>query len=103
MVRRTRPQMCNCTSGNLEHPGSFHSRLAMTTTSSLQRLVDLGLEPGVEIRRCDRTDQLVDDRAFAADNEGLGHAIDAPFDRGAAGVVDADNVERIAGPAHHGP
>jgi hypothetical protein len=25
MVRGTRPQMCNCTSGNLEIPGSFVS------------------------------------------------------------------------------
>jgi len=25
MVRRTRPQMCNCTSGNLEIPGSMRS------------------------------------------------------------------------------
>src|SRR6266513_5564906 len=25
MVRRTRPQMCNCTSGNLEIPGSRRS------------------------------------------------------------------------------
>ncbi len=30
MVRRTRPQMCNCTSGNLEIPGSRVARPGMT-------------------------------------------------------------------------
>src|SRR6266403_3716642 len=30
MVRRTRPQMCNCTSGNLEIPGSHFARPGMT-------------------------------------------------------------------------
>src|SRR5437667_10805006 len=97
MVRRTRPGISSF------RVRSFHSRLGMTTTSSLQRLVDLGLEHGVEIRRRDRTNQLVDDGAFAADNEGLEHAIDAPFDRGAAVVVDADNAERIAVAAEKAP
>src|SRR5258708_17812396 len=34
MVRRTRPQMCNCTSGNLEIPGSRFARPGMTTTET---------------------------------------------------------------------
>src|SRR5664279_2884584 len=64
--------------------------------SRLQRLVDLDLEHGVDIFRSHRADHLVDDGAFAADDEGLGHAIDAPFDRGAAVAVDADHAVRIA-------
>src|SRR5438876_4639938 len=34
MVRRTRPQMCNCTSGNLEIPGSRFARPGMTLKDS---------------------------------------------------------------------
>src|SRR5437899_12816989 len=93
MVRRTRPGISSF------RVRSFHSRPGMTTTSSLQRLVDLGLEHGVEICRGDRSDQLVDDGAFAADHKSLGHAIDPPFDRGAAVAVDADTAQRIAVPA----
>src|SRR5260370_30607659 len=35
MVRRTRPQMCNCTSGNLEIPGSRFARPGMTEQLSV--------------------------------------------------------------------
>src|ERR1700742_403646 len=59
-------------------------------------LVDLGAKDGVDVVRRYRADQLVDDGAFAADDEGFGHAIDAPFDRGAAVGVDADDAEGIA-------
>src|SRR5260370_31116263 len=76
---------------------------AAASAPRLQRLVDLGLKHGVEIRRGDRADQLVDDRAFAADHKRLGHAIDPPFDRGAAVAVDADNAERIAVTAEKAP
>src|SRR5437879_13850673 len=68
----------------------------MTTMSSLQRLVDLGFEHSIDIFRGDRPDQLVDDRSLAPDDKRLGHPINAPFDRGAAVAVDADNAERIA-------
>ncbi len=69
----------------------------------LQRLVDLDPEHGVDIVRRDRADHLVDDGAFAPDDEGLRHAIDAPFDRGAAVGVDADDAERIAVAAEEAP
>src|SRR6202042_1737485 len=41
-------------------------------------------------------DQLVHNGAFAPDDESFRHAIDAPFDRGAAVGIDADNAERVA-------
>src|ERR1700694_800677 len=51
MVRRTRPQMCNCTSGNLEIPGSFRfaTRPGMTKDLSdigepRRALVDIGAQ-----------------------------------------------------------
>ena len=44
----------------------------------------------------DRPDVLVDDLALAIDDERLGHAVDAPLDRRAAGAVGADGRERIA-------
>src|SRR5262249_47683757 len=69
----------------------------------LERLVDLGSHDAVEIVRRDRADQLVEDLAVAADDEGFGHAIDAPFDRGAAVAVDADDGERIAVTAEEAP
>src|SRR6266851_600593 len=72
-------------------------------TSRLQRLVDLSLQHRVEILRRDRSDQLVDDGPLAADDEGLRHAIDAPFDRGAAVAIDADDAERIAVAAEETP
>ena len=68
-----------------------------------QRLVDLGSEHVVEIRRRDWADHLVDDGAFASDHEGLGHPIDAPFDRSAAVAIDADKAERIAVAAEKAP
>src|SRR4051812_16333879 len=40
-----------------------------------QRLLDLGLEHGIEIGRRDRADQLVGDPAVATDQERLGHAV----------------------------
>src|SRR5882757_6827495 len=70
----------------------------MTTRlfARLQRLLDLGLEHAVDVVRRHRADQLVDDCAFAPDHKRLWHAVDAPFDRGAAVAVDADDAERIA-------
>src|SRR3954471_5588561 len=62
----------------------------------LQRLLDLGLEHAVDILRRHRADQLVDNGAVAADHEGFRHAVDAPFDRGAAVGVDPDHAERVA-------
>src|SRR6202035_1749005 len=41
MVRRTRPQMCNCTSGNLEIPGPRFTRPGMTA-STLLLLLQIG-------------------------------------------------------------
>ena len=46
--------------------------------------------------RRDRADVLVDDLALAVDDEGLGHAGDAPLDRRAPVGVDAHRSERIA-------
>src|SRR3984885_11312215 len=66
------------------------------STPRLQRLVDLGLQHAVDIVRRHRADQLEDDSALAADDERLRHAVDAPFDRGAAVAVDADEAERVA-------
>src|SRR5450755_1395681 len=39
MVRRTRPQMCNCTSGTLEIPGSRFARPGMTAPNHRARNV----------------------------------------------------------------
>src|SRR4029077_962652 len=64
-----------------------------------QRLLDLGLEYAFEICLGDRPDQLVGDLAVAADQEGLRHAVDAPFHRSAAVAVGAGRRERIAVPA----
>src|ERR1700687_6120761 len=61
-----------------------------------QCLVDLDLEHSFDIFRRHRADHLVDDGAVAADHKSLRHAIDAPFDRGAAVAVDTDDAERIA-------
>ena len=44
----------------------------------------------------DRADVLVDDLTPAVDDKRLGHAVDAPFDGGAAVGIDADRGERIA-------
>src|SRR3984885_10370271 len=66
------------------------------STPRLQCLVDFGAQFGVDVIRGNRADHLVDDGALASDDEGLGYAIDAPFNRGAAVAVDADNSERIA-------
>src|SRR5207302_9257966 len=43
-----------------------------------------------------RADELVGDAAVAADHEALRHAVDTPFDRGAAVLVGARRRERIA-------
>src|SRR5215831_3879831 len=72
-------------------------------TSRLQRLLDLRLQHAVEIVRRDGPHQLVEDRALAADDKGLRHAIDAPFDRGAAISVDADCAEWVAVAAEEAP
>src|SRR6476646_9956581 len=68
----------------------------LRSRSCFQRLLDLGLEYAVDILRRHRPDHLVDDGAFPADHKRLGYAIDAPFDRGAAVAVDADDAERVA-------
>src|SRR5712672_3055096 len=75
----------------------------LSSRSSLQRLFDLDLEHAVEIGRSHRSDHLVDDSALAPDHKGLGYAVDAPFDRGAAVAVDADDAERIAVAAEETP
>src|SRR4051812_21061149 len=66
------------------------------TAGLTQRLVDLGLEHAFKIRWRHRPDHLVDDGALAPDDERFRHAVDAPFDRGAAVAVDADHAERIS-------
>src|SRR6267378_5933431 len=71
--------------------------------SRLQRFFDFDLEDGVDVVGGDRADHLVDNGAFATDHEGLRHAIDTPFDRGAAVAIDADNAERIAVAAEEAP
>src|SRR6266849_5306240 len=58
MVRRTRPQMCNCTSGNLEIPGSHLSMRPGMTVS-----------PPEGRRRIAPGDEFRDDKAFAASPE----------------------------------
>src|ERR1700712_3025531 len=72
-------------------------------TSRRQRLFQLRLEHALEIRRGYRADHLVEDGAFAADHKRLRHAIDAPFDRGAAVAVDPDKAERVAVAAEKAP
>ena len=42
-------------------------------------------------------------RASLADHEGFRHAVDAPFDRGAAALVGAGGGERIAVAAEEAP
>src|ERR1700682_3698497 len=76
---------------------------SMTSRPRLQRLLDFDLEHGVDVVGCDRADHLVDDGAFAPDHEGLRHAIDTPFDRGAAVAIDADDAERIVVAAEEAP
>ena len=68
----------------------------MCLRSGLQGLLDLGLQHGADILRGHGPDQLVGDLAVTPDDEGLGHAVDAPFDRGAAVAVGADDAERVA-------
>src|SRR4051812_17435806 len=71
--------------------------------SRFQRLVDFDLEHTLKVRRRDRADHLVEYRALAADDKRLGHAVDAPFDRGAAVAVDTDEAERVAVAAEKAP
>src|ERR1700733_10012990 len=73
------------------------------STPRLQCLVDFGAQFGVDVIRGNRADHLVDDGALASDDEGLGHAIDPPFDRSAAVAIDADNAERVAVAAEEAP
>ena len=73
------------------------------TTLRRERLLDLGLDDRVEILRRDRSHELVGDAAVAADDESFRHAINAPFDRGAAVLVGADGGERIAIAAEKAP
>ena len=62
-----------------------------------------GLSDRVEIIRRDRSDELVGDAAVAADDECFRHAVNAPFDRGAAVAVGAGGGERIAVAAEKAP
>src|SRR3954454_13904659 len=78
------------------HSGPTPRGVSRNDGSGFQRLVDLGAEHAVEILSRHRADQLERDFAVAADHEGFGYAIDAPFDRAAAVAVTADDVERIA-------
>ena len=71
--------------------------------SGRQRLLDRGLDRGFEILRGDRPDQLVGDAAVASDHECFRHAVNAPFDGGAAVRVGADRHERIAVLADEAP
>ena len=75
----------------------------LSATTPRERLLDLGLDDRVEILRRDRSHELVGDAAVAADDESFRHAIDAPFDRGAAVLVGADGGERIAIAAEKAP
>ncbi len=75
----------------------------LATAPRLQRLLHLRQQHRPVILRRDRADQLVDDGAFRADDERLGHAIDAPLDRGAAVGVGADAAERVAVAAEEAP
>src|SRR5258706_13334072 len=61
-----------------------------------QRFLDLGLDDLFQVLRRDRPDHLVGDLAVAADDESLRHAVDAPFDCGAAADVRARGDEGIA-------
>src|ERR1700704_1280278 len=83
------PESRTSGSGPSDHPG-------MTATPSLQRLVDFDLEHDVDIGCRHRADHLVDNGALAADDEGLRHAVNPPFDPGAAVAVDTDNSVRVA-------
>ena len=62
----------------------IHVASARTITLARHCLRNFRLERADEILGGDRPDQLVGDAAVAPDREGLGHAIDAPVDRGAA-------------------
>src|SRR5437667_45067 len=64
-------------------------RASYVSSPAAQRLVQLGQQHALEIFRIDRADELIGDAAVAADHERLRHAVDAPFDRGAAVRVDA--------------
>src|ERR1051326_8458993 len=77
---------------------SHRQRFARFLRPSLpaQRLGELGQEHTLEIIRRDRTDELEGDAAVAADHECLRHAVDAPFDRGAAVLIRPGGRERIA-------
>src|ERR1700729_2653864 len=68
-----------------------------------ERPLDLRLKHGIDIFRRHRADQFVQNRAVAPDDKSFGHAIDAPFDRGAAIAVDADDAERVAVAAEEAP
>src|SRR5215471_11073223 len=68
-----------------------------------QGLLDRGLQALGEIVGRDRPDQLVGDAPVAADDEGLGNSVHAPFDRRTAVAVDAVGGERIAEAAEKAP
>src|SRR5205085_557908 len=57
---------------------------------------ELRQKHALEILYIDRADQLVDDAAVPPHDERLRHAVDAPFDGGAAALVGTGGRERIA-------
>src|SRR5438552_1677585 len=70
---------------------------AAAAGSSRLRLLDRRQQLVLEVERHQRADMLVDDAALRIDHEGFRHAIDAPFDAGAAVAVGADALVGIAG------
>ena len=87
-------------------PGTITSNEPRGSGSTALRASALsiaGISALLQILRRDRPDQLVGDAAVAADHERFRHAIDAPFDRGAAVGVGADRGERIAVAAEEAP
>src|SRR5690606_14680078 len=70
--------------------------LAPSVPLALLRRSQCRQETAVQAVRRQWADVLVPDGTVGADDEGLGHAVDAPVDGGAAALVDADCAEGIA-------
>src|SRR5439155_15024890 len=87
----------------LADQGPLKGRNILQSGTRLQRLVDLDLQNAIEILRRDGPHHLVGDEAVATDDKRLRYAVDAPFDRGAAIAVNADDAERIAVAAEKAP
>src|SRR5215510_7491575 len=91
-----RPAMAD---SRLSSAGPERAPLSSAPLSSADRRDDLGLE---RLGR-DRPDVFKGDAALAIDDEGLGHAIDTPFDGGPAIAVHADGDKGIAVAAEEAP